>query len=160
MHITSRLISEFGERVEIGKESFYEFPSPQRLSRASFEKIKECGLSKQKTIYIKELSKNVAEGNFDPEEIKKLPVSEGIEKLTQIKGVGRWTAELVIVTSTDNKEILPAGDLGVRRAISDFSSKDLMSEEEIRKFTKRWEKFKALIAYYLICNERSKEPKK
>ncbi|MDI6734606.1 MAG: DNA-3-methyladenine glycosylase 2 family protein, partial [bacterium] len=84
-----------------------------------------------------------------------LPISDGVEKLVRIKGVGRWTAELVIVTCTDHKEVLPAGDLGVRRVISNFASRDLMSEKDIRKFTEKWGKFKALIIYYLICNERS-----
>jgi len=155
MHITSRLILKFGEKTKVGKEMFYEFPSPNSLTEVSLIELKECGLSKQKATYIKEFSKSIVKDGFEPEEVKRLSVPEGIEKLIQIKGVGLWTAELVIVTCTDHKESLPAGDLGVRRAISNFSSKDLMTEEEIRKFTKKWEKFRALIAYYLICNERS-----
>ncbi|MBU1202190.1 MAG: hypothetical protein KJ583_07425 [Nanoarchaeota archaeon] len=156
MHITSRLISEFGEKTEVAKECFYEFPSPEALARVPSAKLKQCGLSRQKTTYIKEFSRSIAENNgFNPEEVVILPVSNGIEKLNKIKGVGQWTAELVIVTCTDHKELLPAGDLGVRRAISNFYSKDLMTEEEIRKFTEKWGKHKALIAYYLICNERS-----
>lgn len=157
MHITTRLILKFGEKVKVEEERFYEFPSPDSLAEASLTELKECGLSRQKATYIKEFSKSIAEDGFDSEEVIRLSVPDGIEKLTQIKGVGLWTAELVIVTCTEHKEVLPAGDLGVRRAISNFASRDLMSEEKIRKFTEKWGRFKALISYYLICNERSKD---
>jgi len=156
MHITTRLILKFGEKVKVKEDVFYEFPSPDSLAKASLTELKECGLSRQKSTYIKEFSKSIVENGFDSEEVIRFSVPDAIEKLTQIKGVGLWTAELVIVTCTDHKEVLPAGDLGVKRAISNFASRDLMSEEEIRKFTEEWGKFKALIAYYLICDEKSK----
>lgn len=136
--------------MKVEKEVFYEFPSPDSFSESSLTELKECGLSKQKATYIKELSKCIVKDGFDPEEIIRLSIPDAIKKLIQIKGVGLWTAELVIVTCTDHKEVLPAGDLGVRRAISNFALRDLMSEEEIRKFTERWGKSKALISYYLI----------
>ncbi|MEW6529177.1 MAG: hypothetical protein AB1391_04770 [Candidatus Micrarchaeota archaeon] len=155
MHVTSRLIQRFGEKVKVEEKMFYEFPPPDSLVEASLTELKECGLSRQKATYIKEFSKSIVENDFDSEEVIRLSVPKAIEKLTQIKGVGRWTAELVIVTCTDHKEVLPAGDLGVRRAISNFYSRNLMTEEEIRVFTEKWGEFKALISYYLICNERS-----
>ncbi|MEW6095808.1 MAG: hypothetical protein AB1567_04685, partial [bacterium] len=154
MHITSRLIHRFGEKINLEKEVFYEFPSPESLAESSLTELKECGLSKQKATYINEFSRSIVEDGFDLEEVIRLSVPEAIEKLTQIKGVGLWTAELVIVTCTDHKEVLPVGDLGVRRAVSNFYSRDLMTEEEIRTFTEKWKEFKALISYYLICNER------
>jgi DNA-3-methyladenine glycosylase II len=157
MYIIARLINRFGEKVKIGKDVFYEFPSAESLAFAPLERLKECGLSKQKAGYIKEFSRIVAQHDFDPEVIKRAPVKEGIEILTKIRGVGRWTAELVMVTSTDHKDVLPAGDLGVRRAVSNFACKHLMQEEEVRKFTERWGRFKALIAYYLICEEKAKD---
>lgn len=155
MHITSKLIQRFGEKMKIERKEFYEFPSPDSFSESSLTELKVCGLSKQKATYIKEFSKCIVEDGFDSEEIKRLSVSEAIERLIQIKGVGLWTAELVVVTCTNYKEVLPAGDLVVRRAISNLYSRDLMTEEEIRKFTEKWGKFKALISYYLICNEKS-----
>jgi len=90
------------------------------------------------------------EDDFNPEEISTLSVPEAIEKLTQIRGVGLWTGELVIVTCTAHKEVLPAGDLGVRQVISNFYSKNLMTEDGVRKCAERWKEFKALISYYLI----------
>jgi DNA-3-methyladenine glycosylase II len=154
MYIITRLILKSGERVNVGGEYFYEFPSPEALANMSLVDMKECGLSRQKATYIKEFSRNIVEEGFNPEEVKHIPAEEGIEKLTRVKGVGRWTAELVLVTCTNHKDVLPAGDLGVRRVISKFASTDLMTEEEVRRFTQKWGKFKALITYYLICNEK------
>jgi DNA-3-methyladenine glycosylase II len=79
-----------------------------------------------------------------------------IEILTQFKGIGRWTAELIVVTSA-GKEALPASDLGARKAVSKFYfNGKLISEEELREFAKKWGKFSGIITYYLICAERLK----
>jgi DNA-3-methyladenine glycosylase II len=156
MYITYRLIERFGDKIQIEKEEFYEFPSPNSLSSTSIEKLKRCGLSRQKAKYIKEFSERAANNEFNPENLKKLSSEKIIETLTQFKGIGRWTAELVIVTST-GKEAFPADDLGARRAVSKFYfGKKLLSGDELREFTKRWGKFRGIITYYLICADRLK----
>jgi DNA-3-methyladenine glycosylase II len=153
MYITSRLILRFGGSVRVGDEWFYEFPSPSVLAEAPLAELRECGLSRQKSLYIKGLSGMVEEG-LNLEDIKRLPPEQAIEELMKLKGVGRWTAELVVVTSTECKEVLPADDLGVRRAVSTFFSRELMSGDDVRKVSEGWGEFKALVAYYLICDER------
>jgi DNA-3-methyladenine glycosylase II len=153
MYITHRLIERFGDKVRIGEEEFYEFPSPSSLCDAGIEELRRCGLSKQKAEYIREFSRKVANNEFDPENLKELSSREIIEILTRFKGIGRWTAELVVVTST-GKEALPADDLGARRAVSKFYFDRLISGDELREFTKRWGKFRGIITYYLICASR------
>lgn len=156
MHITSRLIERFGKKAKIGKEVYYDFPSPQSLAKASLEDLKKCGLSKQKSSYIQGLSKKLIQDQIDLEQWKKLPGERVIEKLMNFKGVGRWTAELTVVTST-GKDALPADDLGARRAVSKFYFKGkLISGEKLREFSNRWGKFRGMITYYLICAERLK----
>lgn len=156
MHMTHRLIERFGDKVWVGEEEFYEFPSPDSLSNASIEELRRCGLSGQKAKYIKEFSEKVTNSEFDPEKLKQLSSEEIIEMLTRFKGIGRWTAELVIVTSI-GKEALPADDLGARRAVSKFYfGEKLISGDELREFTIKWGRFKGIITYYLICAERLK----
>lgn len=156
MYITSRLIERFGDKVQIEKEEFYEFPSPNSLSGARIEELKRCGLSRQKAEYIKQFSEIVVNNEFNPENLKELSSEEIIEILTRFKGIGRWTAKLVIVTST-GKDALPADDLGARRAVSRFYfGKKLLSGDELREFAKRWGKFRGIITYYLICADRLK----
>jgi len=154
MYITSRLVERFGDKVQVGEEVYYEFPSPNSLASASIDELKECGLSRQKALYIKEFSKKVANKECNPENLKEFSSEEIVKRLTQFKGIGRWTAELVIVTST-GKEALPADDLGARRAVSKFYfDRNLISGDELRKFAKRWGHFEGLVTYYLICAER------
>lgn len=156
MYITNRLIERFGEKVEIDKKVYYEFPPSQSLARASLEDLKKCGLSRQKSSYIQGISKKIIQDKIDLEKWKELSSQEIIEKLMNFKGVGRWTAELTVVTST-GKNVLPADDLGARRAVSKFYFKGkLISGEELRKFSNRWGKFRGIITYYLICIERLK----
>jgi len=154
MYMTFRLVERFGDAVKVGKEVYYEFPSPIILADATIDELKACGLSRQKATYIKGFSEKVAKGEFDPEALRNLSSEEIIAALTQFKGIGRWTAELVIVTST-GKEALPADDLGARRAVSKFFfGGKLISGDELRKFSEKWGKFKGMVTYYLICAER------
>lgn len=156
MYITNRLIEGFGDKVKIGKEIYYEFPSPESLAEASLADLKNCGLSRQKSSYIKEVSERIVKDEIDLERWKSLASEEIIERLMEFKGVGKWTAELTVVTST-GKDVLPADDLGARRAVSNFYSRGkIMSGEELRKFSNRWGKFRGAITYYLICAERLK----
>jgi len=153
-HLTYRLIERFGNKALVGEEVFYEFPSPDLLSNATVEELRRRGLSKQKSMYIKDFSEKVARKEFDPKDLKESTSEEIIERLTQFKGIGRWTAELVIVTSI-GKDALPADDLGARRAVSKFYFHGrLLSGNELRRFSERWGKFKGMITYYLICAER------
>jgi len=156
MYITNRLIERFGDKVKIGNEIYCEFPSPESLAEASAADLKNCGLSRQKSGYIKEVSERIVQDKIDLERWKGLPIQEIIEKLMKFKGVGRWTAELTVVTST-GKDVLPADDLGARRAVSRFYFKGkTISGEKLREFSNRWGKFRGAITYYLICAERLK----
>jgi len=156
MYMTNRLVEKFGDRIKVGEEIFWEFPSPSSLAEASLRQLRSCGLSRGKSNYIKNFSKKVASGEFDVESLKRLTGEEIVEKLMELKGIGRWTAELVVVTSTA-REALPADDLGGRRAISNFFfDGNLISGDEARKFTEKWGKFRAMITYYLICAEHLK----
>jgi DNA-3-methyladenine glycosylase II len=156
MRIISRIIERFGDRVTVEGEEFYEFPSPTSLAKASLEELRGCGLSQQKARYIKGFSQEVAGGSFDPEGLKDLSGEEVVERLIGFKGIGRWTAELVVVTSTDG-EALPADDLGARRVLSNYYfSGRMISGDEARDFAERWGRFRGIVVYYLICAERLK----
>ncbi|PKP60331.1 MAG: hypothetical protein CVT88_03365 [Candidatus Altiarchaeales archaeon HGW-Altiarchaeales-1] len=151
--MTWRVIQKFGDCIKKDGQEFWEFPSPKKLSEAKIEEIRECKLSGRKAEYIIDFSKLVSENKFDSESLKKLNHDEIIDRVTQIRGLGRWSAETVIVTSIGFENMNPAGDLGARKAISHFYNKDnLMSEEEVRKFTEKWGKYKGIINYYLIAD--------
>ncbi len=148
-HMTALLIKKFGDCVKIDNREFWAFPTSSELANRKISELRKCKLSGRKAEYIKDISKAVASGKFDPESLRECSHQEIIDRLTQFRGLGRWTSEMVILTSITLDNINPAGDLGARKAISHFFNKDkLMSENEVRALTDKWGKYKGVITYY------------
>ena len=149
--MTGALVKRFGERVEIDGKLYYDFPSPQVLANADETELRKCKLSRQKSRYIKELALKVANG-YDLEKIKKMNNEKAVEELMKFKGIGRWTAELILITTLGRMDLCVPDDLGARKAVSHFYfDGKLQSGDVIRKFTERWGEFKGWVIYYLIC---------
>ena len=86
------------------------------------------------------------------EKIGKMNNEEAIEELMKFKGIGRWTAELILITTLGRMDLCVPDDLGARKAVSHFYfDGKLQSGNAVRKFTERWGKFKGWVIYYLIC---------
>ncbi len=151
-HMTARLIHKYGEFVKLDKNEYWEFPSHDRLAKAKISDLRKLGISQRKAEYIIDFSKLITCGRFNPEDLKNLPTQKIIETLTELRGFGRWTAEMIIVTAINFDHINPSGDLGARKAISHYYNSDkLMPEEDVRKFTKKWGQYQGIITYYLVA---------
>ena len=149
--ITGTLVRRFGEKIEINGEAYYDFPSPQVLANADETELRKCKLSRQKARYIRDLALKVVNG-YDLEKIRKMNNEEAIEELMKFKGIGRWTAELILITTLGRMDLCVPDDLGARKAVSYFYfDGKLQSGDIVRKFTERWGEFKGWIIYYLIC---------
>jgi len=149
--MTGELVRRFGEKIEIDGEPYYDFPSPQVLASAKENELRKCKLSRQKSRYIKELALKVADG-YDLEKIRKMNNKEAVEELMKFNGIGRWTAELILITTLGRMDLSVPDDLGARKAVSYFYfDGKLQSGGTVREFTKRWGEFKGWIIYYLIC---------
>lgn len=154
--MTNRLVARFGENAKVNGRVYYDFPTASALAEASLKEMRRCGLSWRKSEYIKGIAEKVVNGEFDPEGLKKLSNEEVIEELKRFRGLGRWSAELVLCTGLKRKDVIPADDLGVRRTISKFyfNGKNI-SGDEVRRLTEKWGAFKSDIIFYLICVGRS-----
>ena len=140
--ITANLVEMHGYRVRFLGECIYDFPDAERLTKISVDELRRCGLSSRKSEYIKGFSEDVMSG-FDPEMLRKMEKEEILDILTSFKGIGRWTAELVMVASI-GLDVVPADDLGVRKAISHFYFHDhLQPPDVVREFVER--RFKGYI---------------
>jgi len=154
--MTNSLVTRFGEHMKVNGLVYYDFPTPNTLTKASLGQIRRCGLSWRKAEYIKGIAEKVVNGEFDPEGLKKLSNEEVMEELKRFRGVGTWTAELVLCTGLKRNDVIPADDLGVRRTVSKFYSDGRnLSGDEVRELTEKWGVFKKHIVYYLICAGRS-----
>jgi len=149
--MTGELVRRFGEKIEINGEPYYDFPSPKTLAKAKENELKKCKLSRQKSRYIRKFAMKVAEG-YDLKKIREMNNEEAIEELMKFKGIGRWTAELILITTLGRMDLSVPDDLGARKAVSHFYfNGKLQSGDTVRKFTERWGKFRGWIIYYLIC---------
>ena len=147
-----KLVKTFGDKLMIHDETYFVYPTPQRLAKTSIEQLRKVGLSSRKAEYIKEVSDLVAEGKLDLEQLKRLTDSDKIiTELDRIRGIGVWTAELTMIRGMQKWDALPADDLGLRRTISHYYSHDRkISSEETRRIAQKWGRWKGLAAYYLI----------
>jgi DNA-3-methyladenine glycosylase II len=154
-HLTANLVEKFGEHLMFLGEKVYDFPRAENLAEAGVEELRGCGLSRRKAEYVKALSREVALGNFNPEELYGLSRGEIVRRLTAFKGLGRWSAELVMAASM-GLNVIPADDLGVRRALSHyyFNGK-LQDGETIRKFAEeKFGSFMLDVTVYLLMAYR------
>jgi DNA-3-methyladenine glycosylase II len=154
--ITNTMVTRFGEQIEAEGTVYHEFPTPKRLAEASLEEIRQCGLSWRKAEYIKGIADRVTDGTFDSEALRSQSNEQVAETLKKFRGVGTWTAEMVLAAGLKRNACIPAGDLGVRRTFTKFySDGKLLSEAEVRKIAESWREFTKDIVFYISCIERT-----
>jgi 3-methyladenine DNA glycosylase/8-oxoguanine DNA glycosylase len=138
--------------------------TPEGILRLSDEQMRSAGLSKQKTAYLKDLATKTSSGLVDFARLPDLPDAEVVEHLTQVKGIGVWTAQMFLMFSLKRENVLPTGDYGVRMAIYKHyldvqrakSAKKgrkkkikLPSPKQMEKIAKRWEPSRSVACWYL-----------
>lgn len=96
------------------------FPTPHDILDASDEQLRSAGLSNAKVKYVRDLARRFADGRLDVRRIVHMSHDECIDELTQVKGVGRWTAEMMLMFALRFPDVLPVGDLGVQRGMVYF----------------------------------------
>ena len=110
------------------------------VSKLSFSNLKSCGLSKQKVKGIKDLAKRTLNKTFKPSLIKKMTDEEAIEYLSELRQIGRWSAEMILLFTFNRSNIWPLQDIGLLRAISNNYNKKyfptkLLLNKIYKKFT-------------------------
>jgi DNA-3-methyladenine glycosylase II len=151
----SRLIRRFGRSVSLDGMVFYAFPSPSSLAKAAWQELRDMQFSWRKAEYIVNLAQLVATGLLRLEEFPHLPNDEIIARLTQVKGLGRWTADWLLARGLGRGEVIAAGDLGVRKALGKFYyNGQLPAMDDIRSFAARWGVYQNLAVHYLLAGMR------
>jgi DNA-3-methyladenine glycosylase II len=151
----SRLIQRFGPSVTIDGRMLYGFPTPQSLAVASLQELRDMQFSWRKAEYIVNLARLVTSGELRFEEFPHLSNEEIIERITVVKGLGRWTADWLLARGLGRGDVIAAGDLGVRKAVGKFYfDGQTPSIEEVRMFAARWGVFQSLTVHYLLAGLR------
>jgi DNA-3-methyladenine glycosylase II len=124
--------------------------TPEAIQNLSIGEMRRCGLSKQKIGYIRDLAEHALSGKVDFDKLPAMSDEEVIVALTDIKGVGVWTAHMFLIFALRRPNVLPVGDLGVRTAIQRlYRKRKLPSPAQIEKLAENWHPYCSFAAWYL-----------
>lgn len=122
------------------------------LTTSDEETIRSCGLSRQKRGYIHDLSGKFLDGTVPYKHFCKLDDEQLIECLTEVKGIGRWTAEMLLIFSLNRTDIWPVDDLGIRESVFRHWPKKFAERpkpKEILDFADKWRPWRSVASWYL-----------
>jgi DNA-3-methyladenine glycosylase II len=124
--------------------------TPEGILKLTDAQMRGVGLSKQKTSYLRDLSERTHRGDLRFPELLKLSDDEVIEHLTQVKGVGVWTAHMFLMFTMRRPNVLPTGDFGIRMAIKKhYKKRQLPNPMQMAKIAKPWEPYRSVACWYL-----------
>jgi DNA-3-methyladenine glycosylase II len=129
------------------------FPRPEDLAKVTDKQIRACGFSFAKIKSIRDIAEKTLSGVVpSSRRIVKLSDDEIIARLTEVRGVGRWTVEMLLIFQLGRPDVLPVGDFGVRTGFRVAYKKRAMPKpKELLKFGERWRPHATTAAWFLWC---------
>jgi DNA-3-methyladenine glycosylase II len=124
--------------------------TPEGILNLSDAQLRGVGLSKQKSAYLKDLAAKTAAGALDFARLPGLSDDEVIEHLTQVKGIGVWTAHMFLMFSLQRPNVLPTGDYGVQVAIKKhYKKRKLPKPKDMERIARAWEPYRSVACWYM-----------
>lgn len=157
--LRNALIETYGPRLTIDGVTYRAFPSPDLISSTSLEALRVIGLSARKAEYVLDVSRRITSGEIDLEALRNRSDEEIIATLTDIRGVGDWTAQWLLIRAFGRSDGFPASDLALLRMMGILHGKsNPVSPKEAIEFSKRWSPFRSYVTTYLFAAARSGHP--
>jgi DNA-3-methyladenine glycosylase II len=124
--------------------------TPEGILKLTDEQLRGVGLSKQKSSYLRDLAAKTASGLLDFSRLAEMPDAEVIEHLTQVKGIGVWTAQMFLMFTLRRPDVLPTGDYGVQAAIKKhYRKRKLPKPKDMEKIARAWAPYRSIACWYL-----------
>ena len=124
--------------------------TPEAVAQSRPPVLRACGLSGQKTIYLKDLARRFRARELDPRRWHALDDEALIAELTRVRGVGRWTAEMFLIFHLTRPDVLPLADIGLQRAMRlHYNGGRTMSPARMRKVALAWAPWRSVATWYL-----------
>jgi DNA-3-methyladenine glycosylase II len=144
--IYGRLIARYGGRT----------PSPSELRADDPEALRAAaGLSKAKVVFLNDLAERVESGSLVLEELDRLPDEEVAARLIEVKGVGQWTVDMFLIFHLGRPDVLPVGDLGIRRAaMVEYRLRKLPESKRLITLARPWRPWRSVASWYLWASLR------
>lgn len=145
-----RLIELAGDEAEFQGERWAVFPTPEQIARLRYEDLQAIQFNRRKAEYIIDLSWRIAGGKLDLEALDQCSDEEVFARLLPIRGIGRWTAECVMLFGLGRPDLLPAQDIGLRNAVKQFySMEERPDESTVRQLGRSWSPYASYVTFYL-----------
>ena len=133
--------------LETDEERWYE---PRRFLAAADDDLRAAGLSRQKLVYLRDLAEKFAGGELKEDDFHHLDDEAVIERVSMVKGIGRWTGEMFLMFSLGRADVLPVGDLGVQRGMQiAYGLADLPKPDEMRRIAEPWQPYRSAGTWYM-----------
>jgi len=151
--LLSRLSQSYGLAAGKGNQTAHAFPRPENLAGLDLRALRPLGFSYQKSRAIIEAARAVCEGQLDLESLFTLPDDEAVERLEQLRGVGRWTAEYVLLRGLGRWHLFPGDDVGARNNLTRWLKlRKPLDYDRIKRVLARWKGYGGLIYFHLLLD--------
>ena len=138
--IFQRLVDLFGGHT----------PSARELIEADPEVVRAVGLSHSKVAYLRDLAERVEDGDLELDRLSELPDDEVAAQLTAVKGIGKWSADMFLMFHLGRPDVLPVGDLGIRKAVERLYELPAVPDAaEVERIAEPWRPYRTLASLYL-----------
>jgi len=125
-------------------------PNPSAVARVQDEQLRAVGLSTQKVRYIRDLCARITDGSLPVQTLNELHDEDVIQSLTQVKGIGRWTAEMFLMFRLHRPDVLPVDDLGILKAVQRaYGLRKMPRPERLTKIGEPWRPYRSVACWYL-----------
>ena len=140
---------------------FDAFPTPAQVRSVSDDRLRAVGLSSQKLAYLRDLCVRIEEGQLPLDVLDRLDDEAVIDRLTSVKGVGRWTAEMFLIFRLQRPDVLPLNDLGIIKAVQRaYKLRKAPSADRLTRIGEAWRPYRSVACWYLwasLNNEPTKD---
>ena len=133
-------------------------PTPDGILGLSDEALRGVGLSRQKLAYMRDLSAKMRDGSIDTAGLTAMPDDEIVAELTKIKGIGRWTVEMLLIFRLTRPDVFPSGDLGIVKAVQKaYNLRKTPDVKRLHRIAETWRPYRSVAAWYLWASLENKK---
>lgn len=123
--------------------------TPEEMLAVDADALREVGLSGQKVEYVKHIARAFADGDLSTAQLREVADDEVRDRLTEIRGVGPWTADMFLIFVLAREDVFPVGDLGIRKGMAELYGYDTDDRSGMRAHAERWRPYRSYASRYL-----------
>ena len=148
--LKQKLVTTYGESIVHDNEKYWVFPTAQKLASLEVEELRKLSFTQRKAEYIIGVAELIATGQIDKEQLQEMSLGEMETRLTAIRGIGKWSANYVIMRCLRHPDAFPLADVGLHNALKKMLNRsEKPSLNEIEQWAENWSGWRAYATFYL-----------